>query len=188
MIRIKNKQTRFTKKTLFITATSTLFAAGAIFAIWFLFFRPPSLEESNRQETNYVDKTSGIKEEQIKPGAVDDSKLPNKTGSEDESSVDTSAATPQTPPEKPQLQRAGGNPTIRVVATFQNSSDGYCELVLKNGSLEQTRKASINVSSSYYTCTFDVARDSLQVQTGWKISVIHRIGEAQTQSDIVELQ
>lgn len=184
----QNKQSRFTKKSLLITAVGILLLVGAAFAVWFFFLRTPSLEEINRQETNHVDETSGIKEEQVKSGENEGSNLPNKAGSGDESSVDTSAPTPQTPPEKPQLQRASGNPTIRVVATFQNASDGYCELSLTNGSLTQTKIASINVSSSYYTCTFDIPRDSLQPQSGWKISVVHHIGEAKTSSDIMELK
>lgn len=184
----QNKKSKFTKRGLIITGSAVLVAAAVSFTVWLFFFRTPTLEEINRQETNHVDETSGIKEDQVQPDDSENSHLPSKAGSDDESSVDTSAPTPETPPEKPQIQRAGGSPTIRVVATFQNTSDGYCELVLTNGSQSQTKIASINVSSSYYTCTFDIPRESLQPQSGWKISVVHHIGEAKTSSDTMELQ
>lgn len=188
MMYTKNKQSKLNKKSLIVIITTLAVIAVSSFVVWYFVFRAPNLEEKNRNETSHVDETSSIKEGQAQGESSDNGNLPSKTGSGDESDVDTSAPTPQSPPEKPQIQRASGSPTLRVVVTFQETSDGYCELVLTNGDSTQTRKASITVSSSYYTCNFDIARDSLQPQDGWSIVVVHHIGEAKTSSDVVELR
>lgn len=186
MIDIKNKQGRLNRRIVLAILGIALVAA-ACFVVWFFIFRTPSIEEMNRQETNHVDGTSSIKEDQAPNDNTNNGTLPNKNGPDDESTINTDAPTPQVPPEKPQIQRAGGSPTIRVVATFQKASDGYCEIVLKNGSVTQTKKANITVGSSYYVCSVDISRDSLQPQDGWVLTVIHHIGDAQTSSDTVGL-
>lgn len=129
---------------------------------------------------------STIKEEQAAPeddSAKDPSNLPSKAGQNTPPS--TSAETPSTPPEKPLIERVGGSPTLKVVATLQKASSGYCELHLSAPNQQtKTYTAAIVISASYYICSFNIDRTSLAGDSdSWSATVAHRIGEATTNSD-----
>lgn len=130
---------------------------------------------------------STVKEEQVKSeesqssNSQNPSQLPSKSG--ENSETPPPAETPSTPPEKPMLERAGGDPTIKIVATFQKASAGYCELQLSTpGQQTKSYTSGIVVSASYYACSFSVARSSLPAGS-WSAVVIHHIGEGATSSD-----
>ena len=97
----------------------------------------------------------------------------------------SSVETPTTPPEKPTYQRAGGDSTITVVASFQQASAGYCELQLsKSGYETLSYKSEIVVGTAYYSCSFRIARSTLPASTPWNAVIIHHVGDAKTSSDI----
>lgn len=136
--------------------------------------------------------TSAVQESQV-PDKKDNSSntpsLPEKSDTSTQSQTPTPQETPSAPPEKPTLERAGGTPTIKVVATFQQASNGYCELQFtKPGQPTITHTATIAVSASYFTCSFSIPRNSLPAGDPWNVTVIHKIGNAATASDTKVLQ
>ncbi len=127
--------------------------------------------------------TSTVKEEEVKPDADSQSQLPSKTENGSTTPTTPPTETPSTPPEKPVIERAGGSPTLKVVATLQKASLGSCELQLSApGHQTKVFTSSIVVSTSYYICTFSIDRSSLPAGT-WSATVVHRIGNASTNSD-----
>lgn len=185
MMQIKDKKTRLSKKRIFILLAALLLTVGTMLTAWYFFFRTPSIQETNRRETTHTDNTSAVKEEQVDGNVSDkNSHLPNKSGENDQP-INTNTDTPSSPPEKPRIERASGNTTIRVVATLQQSSDGFCELVLSNGGATKTQRTQVTIGSSYYVCSFDIPRDSLHPSEGWTITVVHQIGNTRTASDAV---
>jgi cytoskeletal protein RodZ len=147
-----------------------------------------AVKQQQQKNENTQRDASTVKEDQVKSetkaqeSTSSPSQLPSKTG--DNSQIPPPAETPSTPPEKPNIERAGGDPTIKVVATFQKASAGYCELQL-SASDQQTKSftSSIVVSASYYTCSFSIARSSLPVAS-WSAVIVHHIGSATTSSDV----
>jgi cytoskeletal protein RodZ len=147
-----------------------------------------TIKQQQQTNENTQRDASTVKEEQVKnekepqgTNSQNSSQLPSKTG--ENSEIPPPAKTPSTPPEKPILERASGDPTIKVVATFQKASAGYCELQLSApGQQTQSYTSGIVVSASYYACSFSIARSSLP-NGSWSAVVIHHIGEATTNSD-----
>jgi hypothetical protein len=132
--------------------------------------------------------TSTIKQEQVPANSQSQSDLPSKTG-DNPAQTNPTIGTPSTPPEKPTVERAGGDPTIKVVATFQKASPGHCELQLSQpGQQALSYTSKIVISSSYYTCSFTVSRATLPTSGSWSAVVIHHIGTAFTRSDAKELE
>lgn len=129
-----------------------------------------------------------IKQEQVSSSPqTSQSTLPSKPGGQ--TNPPPSAETPSTPPEKPTIERASGNPTIKVVATFQKASSGYCELQLSQPSQQTLSYTStITVSSSYYICSFSITRSDLPADGLWKATIIHHIGTAATPSDAKDIE
>ncbi len=136
------------------------------------------------QADEYVPLTDqGVKEEQVPlDGEPSGSNLPSKDG---ETSTDTpTTGANGTQPEKPAIERAGGDPTITVVASFKEASTGYCELKLsKAGQTTLTYKSNIVIGTTYYTCSFKVPRSDLPAGSPWKAVIVHHIGDGQTSSD-----
>lgn len=157
------------------------------------FFYLTNVQKDSNEPGSNDYKTSAVKESQV-PKKEDDktsssSSLPEKSNNSTETPAPTSQETPSSPPEKPLLERAGGNPTIKVVATFQQASNGHCELQLsKAGQQTILHTASIVVSASYFTCSFNIPRNSLPASDPWNVTVIHKIGTAATASDTKVLQ
>lgn len=129
-----------------------------------------------------------IKEEQVSSGSESQSTLPSKTGENSNQTNPPSTETPSTLPEKPTIERASGDP-IKVVATFQKSSSGYCELQISQpGQQTLSYTSNITVSTTYYTCSFSVARSNLPASGTWKAAIIHHIGAATTSSDAKDIE
>lgn len=127
-----------------------------------------------------------IKEEQVPSSSESHSALPPKNPNQ--TNPPSSTETPSAPPEKPTIERAGGDP-IKVVATFQKASSGYCELQISQpGQQTLSYTSNITVSTTYYTCSFSIPRSNLPAGGAWKATVIHHIGEAATSSDSQEIQ
>ena len=144
----------------------------------------------NRQQNDNIARdASTVRREQVKPNSVSQSHLPSKSSensTQTDQAAQSSTETPSVPPEKPTIERAGGSPTIKVVATFQKTSAGYCELQLsKSGEETLSYTSDIIVGSSYYSCSFSVARPS---DNSWSVIVLHHIGNAVTRSDAKDLQ
>ena len=143
----------------------------------------------NKKLTAQVDKTSAIKQDQTNNNTTN-SDLPSKSSGDSGVSISSSKAnveTPTTPPEKPYLSRAdlSTNGDIKVVATFQQSSPGYCELQLSNTNKQKVvKEAYIVLGTSYYSCSFSVPKNTLSNNGQWDIVVIHHIGKSSTTSDI----
>ncbi len=128
-----------------------------------------------------------IKEEQVSSNPGSQSSLPPKTGKNPDQTTPPSTETPSAPPEKPLLERAGGDP-IRVVATFQKASSGYCELQLsQTGQQTLSYTSNIITSTTYYTCSFSISRANLPTGGSWKATIIHHIGSASTSSDTKDI-
>lgn len=124
-----------------------------------------------------------IKQEQVPSDTQSQSTLPPKDGADSGQPNQPPVETPSTPPEKPTIERAGGNPTVKVVATFQNASNGHCELrVSQSGGQTVSHTAPITVSTSYYACSFSIARSALPAGS-LTATVVHHIGTASTSSD-----
>jgi type II secretory pathway pseudopilin PulG len=175
------------KKPLIITLIVIAIVAIAAGAFFFYY----TSTQENRKLTEEVDRTSAVQQEQVETTAdtpVTCTELPSKTGSTEGTCDTSNVETPSTPPEKPTIERAGGNPTVKVVATFQQASNGYCELQLMSSSAQiKTYKSDIVVGTSYYSCNFSVARSDLGSADSWTAVVIHRVGDAQTKSDSAEV-
>lgn len=187
---MKIKTTSINRKILIITSIGfVIIASGVTYAL---------TREQNKMTTDQNNKTSSVKEEQVnkdKPSTdasalPDESSLPPKTPSETTDShaisdQKSNIATPTNPPEKPALARASqkdGN--IKIVATLQSSSPGYCEARLtKPGQKTISREAKIIVGPSYYVCDFMIPVSALSAKGEWNVTVIHHIGKAMTESD-----
>lgn len=147
-----------------------------------------AVKQQQQTNENTQRDASTVKEDQVTSGADSQSnstntssQLPSKTG--ENSQTPPVAETPSTPPEKPTIERASGDPTIKVVATFQKASAGYCELQLSApGQQTKSFTSNIVVSASYYACSFSIERGSLPAAP-WNATVIHHIGDAATSSD-----
>lgn len=142
-----------------------------------------AIKQQQQTNENIQRDASTVKEEQVKNNeGTDQSQLPSKSDSQNQTPP-PSPDTPSTPPEKPVLERASGDPTLKVVATFQKASSGTCELQLSApGQQTKTYTSNVVVGSSYYTCSFSIPRSSLPAGS-WSAVVVHRIGNASTSSD-----
>lgn len=180
MINYSNKKSSpFNKKRLLILIAVVL-VVGAGIGTTFALFHNTSLEEQNQKQTENNDSTSGIKESKIDDNGTG-SDLPSKGGidnnlpSEDTYSQDA-------PPEQPNFIRADYSNSLKVVATFQQASTGFCELDLTKDGVTRRFEASIVLGTSYYSCSFDIASTSIPSKGEWKAIVLHHVGELQTAS------
>jgi|GEM_PF-2437185 len=183
---IKNNKI-ITKKQLVISVL--IFLALVIVASAFWFF---NRKDVNKELTDQVDRTSAIKKEQIINSTnADDSSsnLPSKTPDNSKESISESKSnveTPTTAPEKPYLSRAEQikSGEIKIVATLQHATPGYCELQLrKTGAQTISAEAYIVVGPSYYICSFTIPRIEISPDGQWDVVVLHHIGSKQTGSD-----
>lgn len=180
---------KLSKRWKILLIAGSLTAAVGLAA--FLYFTNVQKNSNEPGPNDY--KTSAVKESQV-PKKEDDktsssSSLPEKSDTSTEIPAPTPQETPSSPPEKPLLERASGNPTVKVVATFQQASNGHCELQLsKPGQQTIVHTASIVVSASYFTCSFNIPRNSLPASDPWNVTVVHKIGTAATASDTKVLQ
>lgn len=179
----KRKSHKINPKVLIISGTTVLVVAALAFAYVYAF--NGNLFGWKASDTTSTPSTDqGITEEQVpsnsKPSG---STLPPKDG--DDSGNESVPETPTTAPEKPTYQRAGGDSTITVVASFQQASAGYCELQLsKSGYETLSYKSEIVVGTAYYSCSFRIARSTLPATTPWNAVIIHHVGDAKTSSDV----
>ena len=173
------------KKILIISLAVVVLLAGSAFTYVYAF----NGNLFGWQKTVIVPlRDQGVKEDQvIEGGEPSGSTLPSKDGG---TSTDTpSTSTPADAPEKPMIERAGGEPTVTVVASFQKASNGYCELrIAKTGSSTISKQASIVVGTTYYSCSFRVPRSELSSSAPWDATIIHRVGDAKTSSDTWKIQ
>lgn len=179
-MRIINRNS-FNKKLLIILLC-VLLTAGVIVVILFM-----TSGSENKRLTQEIDNTSSVQEDQVKPESTDadiNSNLPDKnSGSTGTFEPDPTTPTPETSPEKANILRAEATGTaVKVVATFQGASSGYCELAMINGSNTVSRNAQIVVGPNYYSCSFSLPLS--EVQSGsWTTTVNHKIGSASSSSD-----
>jgi cytoskeletal protein RodZ len=152
-----------------------------------VYFTSQQREAANNTQRD----ASTVKKEQADADSKDnpESQLPSKNSKDSTQNQDgQSDQTPSTPPEKPTIERAGGDP-IKVVATFQQASSGSCKLQLSQaGQQTLSYTAGIVVSTSYYTCSFNVPRNALPSGGQWNATIIHHVGNASTPSDPARLQ
>ncbi|MFZ3009472.1 MAG: hypothetical protein WA030_00420 [Candidatus Microsaccharimonas sp.] len=182
MIRLSNKKSPLLQKKWLIALILITCIVGIGTGVTFAIFHTGPTEESNQQQTENNDNTSGIKESQTTNG-VTGSDLPNKSGVDNNSpNEDTDDNTDSTPPEQPNLLRADYTSSLKVVATFQQPSTGYCDLRVTKDDTVLTYKASIVIGSNYYSCSFDVAASNFPSKGEWSVVVIHTIGNLQTSS------
>lgn len=145
---------------------------------------------TNKSQNLSANPQGTIKQEQVPSDSQSQSTLPSKTDeNSSQSTPPPSTETPSTPPEKPSIERAGGDPTIKVVASFQKASSGYCELQISQpGQQTLSYTSTITVSTTYYTCSFSIARSKLPTGGSWKATIIHHIGTAATSSDAKDIE
>jgi cytoskeletal protein RodZ len=171
------------RKLIIIALVIIIFLASLIFI-----FLAINRKDGNKELTNQIDKTSSIKKEQVE-GSNNNSKLPEKNPQSLTGSVSASKSNVETPknaPEKPHVSRAEQTTSneIKVVATLQEASAGYCELqISKLGSQTVTSESYVVVGPSYYTCSFTLPLNRLDSSGQWDVMVIHHIGGAQTGSE-----
>lgn len=182
MIKLSNKKTPVFQKKWLIPLVISIIGTSAGVAVAVTVFPTPSLDKSGQQQAENNDNTSGIKESQT-AGGVTGTELPNKSnidtnppsdGVEDDTKISS--------PEKPNLLRADYTSSLKVVATFQQPSTGYCELKLTKNDVALTYEASIVVGSNYYSCSFDVTSSKFSSKGEWIAVVIHNVGNLQTSS------
>lgn len=195
---MKIQSKKISKTPLIIAAA--LIALLAVAALTYVYafngnlFGWTTQKKTNKELTEQVDKTSAVKQDQIKNDNKTNSNLPSKSSSDSGVSISSSKAgveTPTTPPEKPYLIRAdlSANGDIKVVATFQQSSLGYCELQLSNANAQTVvKEAYIVLGTAYYSCSFSVPKNVLSNNGQWNILVIHHIGKASTSSNIKTIE
>jgi len=175
-MRIINRNS--SNKKIFIILGSVLLLSGVIVVVLFV-----TSGSQNKRLTQEIDNTSSVKEEQVKPDNTN-TNLPNKNNSSDGTfEPEPGTPTPQAAPEKANLLRAEATGTaVKVVATFQITSSGYCELAMHNGSTTITRNAQIVVGPSYFSCSFSIPLSEVQAGS-WTSTVTHKIGSASSSSD-----
>lgn len=158
----------------------------ALVVVAVIVFMTPKTE--NQRLTDEIDNTSSIQEDQVPPKkSVTDnttSNLPSKdSGSSENFEPNPNTSTPSTAPEKPNILRAETTGTaVKVVAIFQNASDGYCEIAMTNGSYSLSRNAQIVVGPSYYSCSFSIPLAEFP-SGSWTMVINHKIGTASSSSD-----
>lgn len=173
------------RKTVIASALVAVLVLGSVGAYAYFARQQKAATPSDTQRD-----ANGIQQNQVKPESTDSqSHLPSKTGDNTVPGNQSSTEAPSTPPEKPTIERAGGDPTIKVVATFQKASEGYCELRLSKSGYETVSYTSnITVGPSYYTCSFSISRASLPAGNPWSVVIVHHIGTASTSSDARDLE
>ena len=146
------------------------------------------LNNPNKRQTEEIDRTSSVQQEQAdKNTTSSESTLPSKTSTNDDTATHSGTATPTSPPEQPNLLRADGGNTVKVVATFQQASNGYCQLLMtKSGSPSFTQETNVTIGTNYYSCSFSILASSL-TSGQWSLKVVHHIGESKTSSDTREV-
>lgn len=175
-----SEKSSVSKKRRLITISSiiaVLLIGGGV-AGYFVMKQQQQANEDKQRDASTVKEEQAQSAEQKKV----ETQLPSKSDSQNQTSQPP-METPSTPPEKPVIERAGGDPTIKIVATFRQASPGSCELQLTApGQTTKNYTSTIVVSSSYYTCSFSIARNSIPAAP-WSAVVIHHIGNASTSSD-----
>jgi hypothetical protein len=102
------------------------------------------------------------------------SNLPDKIGNEAVPEQDSDLKRGNV--EIPHLSRADqkGDGVIRVVATLQSQTSGYCRINLVSGAGELiTVTASVKIGTNYYNCSADVSNQSIVADSIWTITVDH---------------
>ena len=162
---MKIKRSILTKKTslIILAIVITLGLIGG----YFVYSKNPSVEPINLSEIDENDVPT--KKESESP-----SKLPEKIG--DEAAPEQDNDLQKGNIEIPNLSRADqkGDNTIRVLATLQSQTSGYCRVnLLSDAGKSITVNASITVGTNYYSCSADISNQNIVANSTWTITVDH---------------
>lgn len=138
-------------------------------------------EASNSTTNSEIDKDQ-VQDSEDGTGGT----LPNKNSTEQSEGVDTDSGTSTNAViEAPVITRASNTDgTIKVVATFQEESSGYCEIKFeKSGSQTIIKNVSIVIGPSYYACSLSMPSSSLPAGGQWMVTVVHHNEGATAESD-----
>jgi hypothetical protein len=167
-MKIKKTNRQSPKKVLLVLASLVIVAAigyGVVSALRFTNTQP-----SNDELTTSNDRTSSVKEDQVE-GSDEDGQLPSRTPTNSDSDPNN-VYTKNTVLETPTIARAEQSGSlIKVVGTFQRTTQGSCLAVFTNNGVTVTKESPITIAPANHTCSFSFNSAELSTPGDWRLEL-----------------